>query len=113
MLVVAGDDAAAKLWVEELHSKHVTPPSLVGGVTRREGLVLLESVGEVGALPKVGQSRKSRLRGNYKTWKPYVDNVVKLKLTRSLYVYRKTIVGIIVTAGREERFGGTFSHSCL
>ena len=49
----------------------------------------------------MGQSRKSRLRGNDKTWKPPVGNVVKLKLTQSLHVYRKMIVRIIVRHGRK------------
>ena len=35
-------------------------------------------VGEVGVLLKMGQSRKSRLRRNDKTWKPPVSNDVKL-----------------------------------
>ena len=52
-------------------------------------------------MPKMGQSRKSRLRGNDKTWKPPVGNVVKLKLTQSLHVYRKMIVRIIVRHGRK------------
>ena len=75
--------------------------------------MVIFSVGEVGALPKMGQSRKSRLRGNDKTWKPPVGNVVKLKLTQSLHVYRKMIVRIIVRHGRKKRSGGTFSYSCL
>ena len=42
---------------------------------------MLPNIREVEALPMMGQSRKSRLRGNDKTWKPPVGVVVKLKLT--------------------------------
>ena len=65
-------------------------------------------VGEVGALPKMGQSRKSRLRGNDKTWKPPIGNVVKLKLTQSLNVNRKmmseSLFAMAAKLFREVRF---------
>ena len=49
----------------------------------------------------MGQSRKARLRGNDKTWKPPVGIVVKLKLTQSLHVYRKMIVRITFRHGHK------------
>ena len=42
---------------------------------------------EVGGIPKLGQSRKSRLRPQGKAWKPYVHGDVKLYLVYASIAY--------------------------
>ena len=69
-------------------------------------------------------TRPTRWLSRFKT--PSWRWTISFKLTQSLHVYSKTIVGIIVRHGREQwyrtfryhcsyhvRFGCTFSHSCL
>ena len=64
-------------------------------------------------MPKLGQSRKSRLRLHGKEWKKSVHGDLKLQFTGVIYVDAKTITSVRFRQGHEERFRGTFNQSQL
>ena len=66
-------------------------------------------VGEVGAMPELGQSRNSRYFENRKTWMPPVSDALKLKWLQLSHVCYESSFGILRLWGRQERFQGTCS----
>ena len=65
-------------------------------------------IGEVGAMPELGQSRNSRYFENRKTWMPPVSDALKLKWLQLSHVCYESSFGILRLWGRQERFQGTF-----